>query len=190
MALSFNGVSIPQTGNIRFNGQALKRYIHNGTVVWQQITDVNVMNPAIYTVVGSSDGATAGTGGLSCPGADKYNRAICIRFNTGDHTKLYLYGQLGKGNFSFSRVRCGAVDPKLYQSLQQGPDEGVGKEYLNYHTGWLPTESYGPWTIITETFNRTITVPKNSFVYLTLQGANTSEYGGATPYLSSIVLKA
>lgn len=59
MALHFNGVDIPKTGSVVFNGQALKEYRHNGVLVWTATPD-----PITIMQTGQSIGSWLGGGVL------------------------------------------------------------------------------------------------------------------------------
>ena len=59
MALHFNGVDIPKTGSVVFNGQALKEYMHNGVLVWTATPD-----PITIMQTGQSIGSWLGGGVL------------------------------------------------------------------------------------------------------------------------------
>lgn len=192
MALHFNGVDVPQTGSVVFNGQALKEYRHNGVTVWKKITDVNVLATGAYTVSGKNGGSYANASQMSANSnggkSNVYNHAICIRVATGDHTKLYLAGTMKRAQYAMSRVRVGTMDPQLYNNLYGGEGEGPGDEYLEYHSGWS-----GDRWVSSISFARTITVPANSNIYISLQGTNTTDdyanWGTAEPVLTQIILQ-
>ena len=192
MALELHGTSIPATGNLNLNGTSLTVLNLNATEVWRKVTDVNVLKAGAYTVSGKNGGSYANTSQMSANSnggkTDVYNHAICIKVSTGDHTKLQLAGSMKRAQYAMSRVRVGKSDPQLYNNLYGGEGEGPGDEYLEYHSGWN-----GNRWIESLSFSRTVTVPKNSTIYISLQGTNTTNdwanWGTAEPVLTSIILK-
>ena len=191
MALVFQGTTVPTTGTVTHNSTAAAVVQYASTEVWRKVTDVNVLATGAYTVSGKNGTSYVNASRMQASSSGTtavYNHAICIRFNTGSHTKLYLAGTLKRAQYAMSRVRVGKTDPQLYTNLYGGEGEGPGDEYLEYHTGWNSDR----W-ISDVAFSRTITVPANAVVYLSLQGTNTTNdwanWGTAEPFLTSVVLK-
>lgn len=191
MALIYNGTSIPQTGKVIHNSASLTKVVHNTTVVWEQVLDVNVLATGSYTISGKNTASYINTSGMYAVGNAsnaRYNHAICIRVATGDHAHLYLAGTMQRAWYAMSRVRVGASDPQLYNNLYGGEGEGPGDEYLEYHSGWVENQRW----VSNVSFSRTISVPKNSNIYISLQGTNTTDsddWGTANPWLNQIILK-
>ena len=87
-----------------------------------------------------------------------------------------------------SRVRVGSADPRLCDNLYNGEGEGPYHEYLEYHSGWVDNQRW----CTSLSFSRTISVPKNKNIYISVQGTNTTDSNDwctATPFLDQIILK-
>lgn len=191
MALNFNSTNIPSTGTVNQNGAALSVFQINGTEVWRKVTDVNVLATGAYVISGKNGTSYVNSSEMKAAsdGSNgRYNHAICIRVATGDHAHLYLAGTMQRAWYAMSRVRVGASDPQLYNNLYGGEGEGPGDEYLEYHSGWVENQRW----VTNVSFSRTISVPKNSNIYISLQGTNTTDsgdWGTAMPWLNQIILK-
>lgn len=67
MALHFNGVDIPKTGSVVFNGQALKEYRHNGVLVWTATPDpITIMQTGQSLARGLAGACWAAMPGIRC----------------------------------------------------------------------------------------------------------------------------
>ena len=65
MSLIINGVDIPNTGDIKYNGTSLEKIICNGVEVWKKQTSIDVPPESIYDYITTT--GNANSGGYQCP---------------------------------------------------------------------------------------------------------------------------
>lgn len=193
MALIFNSSEVPSSGEVIQNSTSLSVLKFGSVEVWRRVTDLNVLTSGSYVL--SSNNYDSGcnssklyTGYSYEYGNGRYNHAACIRVATGEHSHLYLAGTMYRAWYAMSRVRVGSADPRLCDNLYNGEGEGPYHEYLEYHSGWVENQRW----CTSLSFSRTISVPKNKNIYISVQGTNTTDSNDwctATPFLNQIILK-